>query len=153
MLSDLIFMKLFQIWSPSLTLAPEPWKTGALSLTVRRLSCSPSLKLRWSPSSGLQLLSLMNLHISGLATLLQWNGGTIFGSMKVRKQGTVATRIFRDQRGCCGSQPLLQGPPELPEKNIIYHNLMVNRPCTVDYFEQFCAISKVPMVLIKESAN
>ena len=28
---------------------------------------------------------------------------------------------------------------------------LIRGPCTVDYFEQFCAISKVPMALIKET--
>ena len=38
-------------------------------------------------------------------------------------------------------------------KLVRYTERLRQRGGTVDYLEQFCAISKVPMVLIKESTN
>ena len=38
------------------------------------------------------------------------------------------------------------GPWDLHDKEW----LLIDHPPTVDYIEQFCAISKVPMVLIKD---
>ena len=46
-------------------------------------------------------------------------------------------------------QLLCAGPWDLHDKEW----LLIDHPPTVDYIEQFCAISKVPMDLIKDPTN